>query len=164
MFKGSGRAGENLAGGSLKYMFTSLKNRMFKKRYRKIHCTLCGLQLHLDGQQRIISITAYHKECKGAGLEGSPRLQRYFQQQTQEGISQHSPPAVAATATRQPGRTQKPTPRRLHFPTELPAHEDPADSHTPAKAMTPSPKAGADTQADHRPQEIDLHAPPAHAS
>ena len=121
MFKGSGRAGENLAGGSLKYMFTSLKNRMFKKRYRKIHCTLCGLQLHLDGQQRIISITAYHKECKGAGLEGSPPLQRYFQQQTQEGISQHSPPAVAATATPDsPGGPRNPLPEGCTSPRSFP--------------------------------------------
>ena len=36
MFKGPGRAGKNLAGGSLKYLFTCFKNRIFKKRYRKI--------------------------------------------------------------------------------------------------------------------------------
>ena len=36
MFKGSGRAGKNLAGGSLKYLFTCFKNRIFKKRYRKL--------------------------------------------------------------------------------------------------------------------------------
>ena len=48
----------------------------------KLTCKLCGLQLHLDGQKRIIQTAAFRKECKGAGLKGSPPLQEIFRRQT----------------------------------------------------------------------------------
>lgn len=44
----------------------------------KVTCTLCGIQWHLDSQKRVIGASAFRKECRGAGLKGSPPLSDYF--------------------------------------------------------------------------------------
>ena len=96
-------------------------------------------------------------------MQGSwTQSHRYFQQPTQEGTSQQSTPADATNACRSAGTIPNPTPRRLHFPTELNAHEG-RQKHPPAPAMTPSPKARAKSEtaqaADRPPRETRTRHP-----
>ena len=44
----------------------------------KISCLQCGIQWHLDSQQRIITTQALGKQCKGAGQKGTPPISEFF--------------------------------------------------------------------------------------
>ena len=75
---------------------------------------------HLDSQKRVIGTSAFRKECRGAGLKGSPPLSDFFKKQASaptqpDDKSQPEPSACNTPADRHQG----PTPRRLHFPTAL---------------------------------------------
>ena len=103
----------------------------------KISCTLCGLQLHLDSNRRIISSANFLKECRGAGTKGSPPIHTFFKPTPPtpaDGVQAESQPEMATPLT-----TTGPRPKRLHFSTPLTARED---AENPAQAMTPSQNAG----------------------
>ena len=113
----------------------------------KVTCTQCGLSLHLDAQQRLILTGAIKKPCKGSGISGSPPLTEIFRKQAAQASQQKSPedstsgtsqttqpaPQVVQETSKKPrlqhqhhAESQEPnlkgpgpTPRRLHFPTEL---------------------------------------------
>ena len=108
----------------------------------KISCTLCGLQLHLDSQQRVISATAFLKECKGAGVKGSPPIHSFFKPTAQTNE-----------------QSAWPTPKRLHFSTQLTECEDELN---PAQAMKPSLSAGP-RHSQHKRAETPEPVPPAQA-
>ena len=104
-----------------------------------LRCTHCGMQLHLDNSKRIITTANFLKECKGAGIKGSPPIQTFFKTTPPTpsgGDSGEKKPTELAT----PMSTTGPRPKRLHFPTPLTARDD---DQYPAKAMTPSPPAGS---------------------
>ena len=131
----------------------------------RVNCTQCGLSLHLDAHQRLILTTAFKKPCKGAGSTGSP-LEEFFRRQathtepqspedSASGSSHQSQHPKAGTATAKRPKTQPqqpaeasesqpkgpgPTPRRLHFPTQLDQHAQGTLATSPAQAMTPSPQ------------------------
>ena len=132
----------------------------------KVTCTHCGLSLHLDGQNRVILTGAIRKPCKGAANGGSPPLTEYFRSQPSQAAQQAPQPATedpppvheaSHTATHKsqdPAATQaatcgarpssegphgRPTPRRLHFPTELDQQEE-------RPAAAPLPVAQASTE------------------
>ena len=62
--------------------------------------------------------TNFHKECKGAGLRGSPPIHSFFQP---AGPKAAAPTPEEGTTTSEEAptaeATNRPTPRRLHFPT-----------------------------------------------
>ena len=106
--------------------------------WTKISCTLCGMQLHLDSNRRIISSTNFLKECRGAGTKGSTPIHTFFKP---------TPPTPAAgvqAATQPefatPPSTTGPRPKRLHFSTPLTAREDTEEL---VQAMTPSQNTGS---------------------
>ena len=126
----------------------------------RVNCTQCGLSLHLDTQQRLILTTAFKKPCKGAGAAGSPPLEEYFRKQATQApssspdtsseqgtCSQHQPtPSDRQYATRLSlqdtaavtPQDSRPTPRRLHFTTQLDQRDQGTLAIQPAPAMTPS--------------------------
>ena len=119
----------------------------YGRRGGKVTCAQCGLNLHLDGQQRLILTSEIKKPCKGSGISGSPPLTEIFRKQAEQASQQKSagdstsdtshttqqaPPALQEKSKKprlqhqQPAehhepylKGQNPTPRRLHFPTEL---------------------------------------------
>ena len=66
MLKGSGRAGKNLAGGSLKYLFTCLINHIFKSD------TVVSFLWGWAGGRRAGSLSSQQEACRRADvLRGS---------------------------------------------------------------------------------------------
>ena len=87
-------------------------HRLWQKGNR-ISCTHCGLQLHLDNSKRIINTANFLKECKGAGIKGSPPIQSFFKPTPPTpsgGDSGEKKPTELAT----PMSTTGPRPKRLH--------------------------------------------------
>ena len=119
----------------------------------KISCTLCGLQLHLDSQQRVISTSNFLKQCKGAGTKGSPPIHSFFKTTppTQHGGTSGKEPQ---TNTATPGSSTRFQPRRLHFSTPLTEREE---EHEPAQAMIPSQAAGPHTKSTEHAQPSEDH-------
>ena len=126
----------------------------------KVTCAHCGLSLHLDGQNRIILTGAIRKPCKGAAIGGSPPLTEYFRSQPSQAAHQATRQLEEASRTgtevkhtdsvqSQPQPQQqptalglcpqpevqhgRPTPRRLHFPTDLDGHEQQAEQDSLAR-------------------------------
>ena len=94
----------------------------------KVRCTQCGCQWNLDGEQRIITNQVLTKVCKGAGTKGSPPLSEFFRKKTDTSsqsaeASLSQPPAKEAQSL----DVQGPTPRRLHFNTQLDEREGQED-------------------------------------
>ena len=112
----------------------------------KVSCTQCGLSLHLDAQHRVILTAAIRKPCKGAVTAGSPPITDYFTKQA-TGAAQHKA-QITSPSKAEERPTVRPTPRRLHFATQLTEGED---TMHPAQAKTPSlsagPRASQDTNA-----------------
>ena len=110
--------------------------------------TLCGLQLHLDSQQRVISTPNFLKECKGAGTKGSPPIHTFFKTTppTQPGGTSEGGTQAAQDT---PMSTARPRPKRLHFSTPLTEREDeqnPTQAMTPSQAAGPRPQSTTDAQ------------------
>ena len=112
-------------------------SHMLWQKGTKVSCTQCGLSLHLDGQHRVILTAAFKKSCKGAAQVGTPPLTDFFARQRTQGTSadKHS----SSTSSGAPDGPTKPTPRRLHFATQLTQAEDNTES---AQAMNSSLEAG----------------------
>ena len=108
----------------------------------RISCKQCGIQLHLDSNQRIILTASLLKECKGAGIKGSPSIQSFFKP-TPPTPSGGGSTEKQGSGTGTPTTTEGPKPKRLHFPTPLTERED---EPSPTQAMTPSPPAGEGRQ------------------
>lgn len=70
----------------------------------RIHCLSCGLQAHLDMEQRFILGANLKKECKGAAIHGSPNIQATFQKQQ----SAHHTATEEATPPTPAGRNNTP--------------------------------------------------------
>lgn len=98
----------------------------------RVKCTQCGAQWNLEGQQRIITTQALHKACKGAALKGSPPLSEFFKKKDTPGSGSQE----ATTSQPEEGKT-RPTPKRLHFSTELDEQEA-LHQQFAALAMNPS--------------------------
>ena len=149
----------------------------------KANCTQCGLTLHLDGQHRLILTAAIKKPCKGSGSQSSTPLTELFRKQLEQASQSSTPdsngdnsqlaealtaPAESAKRPRheqtrppQTGHADKPqpTPRRLHFPTELDLHAQGTNRAPAAKAMNPSQDA-ARGPPSHTSSSQDATSPP----
>ena len=60
------------------------------QRGEKVQCRNCGIQVHLDAQQRPIVTGALQKTCKGAAVSSSPPLVEIFRRQAEK-ASQSQP-------------------------------------------------------------------------
>lgn len=90
-----------------------------------MRCTLCGYQWHLDGEQRLITTQALTKACKGAGSKGSPPLSEFFKKKSETSSTAADALTSQPLATEsQPQVENRPTPRRLHFHTQLDEREE----------------------------------------
>ena len=107
---------------SLKPMGGHRTHNLWQTRER-VRCAQCGTQWHLDGQKRIITTQALTKPCKGAGLKGSPPLSEFLKGDAAGSTAEKHQPSLQATEPVQPA-SNRPTPRRLHFSTELDARDE----------------------------------------
>ena len=119
------------------------------------------------GQQRLILTGAVKKPCKGSGLSGSQPLTEIFRKQAEQASQQRSSgestdttsqsAPQAPTAYQDPAKKPKldtqaarpfegPTPRRLHFHTELDQQAHGLQANNAALAMTPSQSAAPPLQ------------------
>ena len=109
-----------------------------------IQATGCGKKVikfdahsvgHLDSQKRVIGGSTFHKECKGAGLKGSPPIHSFFKPTAQPtpGREQDddTPDSAGTRATAPPAR---PTPKRLS--TQLTECEDDAQPLSGSRGLT----------------------------
>ena len=146
----------------------------------KVTCTQCGITLHLDGQQRLIHTAAVKKPCKGSGSASSTPLTEIFKKQLEQASQHGSPDSSGDNSQQTPqesqamhdqvkrprldtkGTTQsiqveqhRPTPRRLHFPTDLDLQEQGTKTDTIAQAMKPSHLAAPvpNNSSSHRAQD-----------
>ena len=111
----------------------------------------CGTQWNLDGNQRLIATQALHKPCKGASTKGSPPLSEFFKKKDNSGSQ-----SQASTSNAQDEISARPTPKRLHFNTELDEHEA-LNQQLSALAMNPSHTAETDSDAeDNAAIEVDF--------
>ena len=102
-------------------------------------CTQCGTHWNLDGQQRIIATQAFHRACKGAGGKRAPPISTFFHKKKDK-ASSHS----SKTSQQEDPAADRPTPRRLNFPTALDDVEQEALTEGMSElAMTPSLAAGS---------------------
>ena len=108
----------------------------------RVKCTQCGTQWNLDGNQRLIATQALHKPCKGASTKGSPPLSEFFKKKDNSGS--HS---QGSTSSAQEEISTRPTPKRLHFNTELDEQEA-LNQQLSALATNPSRTAEDDTVVD----------------
>ena len=162
----------------------------------KATCTQCGITLHLDGQHRLILTAAVKKPCKGSGSQSSTPLTEIFRKQLEQASQSGSPDSSGDTSQQAPHESQalpervkkpkleprwppqtchpehpRPTPRRLHFQTDLDLQEQDPEHAQAAMAMNPSHEAArastsssrgndAPPQAQATADELDSHLTP----
>ena len=85
---------------------------------------------------------ALHKPCKGAATKGSPPLSEFFKKKDTAGSASQGP-----TSSPLDDVSSRPTPKRLHFNTELDEQEA-LNQQLSALAMNPSHKADDNTAED----------------
>ena len=99
-------------------------------------------QWNLDGSHKLIATQALYKPCKGAATKGSPPLSEFFKKKDTTGST-----SQGSTSSPQNAVCSRPTPKRLHFNTELDEQEA-LNQQLSALAMNPSHTADDDTAAD----------------
>ena len=98
----------------------------------RVTCRQCGLQLHLDAQQRVILTGALKKLRKGSGISGSPPLSDFRRQ-----VEQASHPDTADRAAQASPMTDTPTQTRPTSAGAPAGHDTQPLLVTPKQTQTP---------------------------